>query len=437
MSDKNSSLWLQLEQSVIGGAMLDGSIVDKCDVSPADFMTHRHQEIWQCILRQAASGGDCDALTLAELLDQSGQLESSGGLPYLATLCRETASATAAPAYAKRVRELSVLRQAQVIGKALIDASDLEGIDTQIRSLMELTKGTRNHTCDIFEAMQMGIELLDDTTAQLSTGLKDLDDCTGGLHNEDLIIVAARPAMGKTAFMLNLALAATDAVGIISGEQGRGQIGLRTMAIEGNVSLHRMRTQSMDDMDWKRVTDAMNAAKTKKIWINDKPAPTIDEVIRQARMWKHERDIGVLMIDYLQKLRGGGGSDLRLQIGDVVSRLKDLARELKIPVVVLAQVKRDVETRAVGTDGMGRMPFMSDIAESAIVENEADHIYTLYRPQVYSDQPQFNGLAYVNICKNRHGPIGHKAIAWRGEYLQFGDLAAQEISYRDRWEHTA
>jgi replicative DNA helicase len=421
------------EECVIGSAMLDGSVIAQCNVKPGDFELQQHRFAWDAIQRLHARRESTDALTVTELLDHEQAIPPRDGwLAYLAMLCRNTASTQTAPSHAAKLREYSALRQAQAIGKTLSASDSVDGIDAVIRSLMELTKGTRDHSCHLLDAMQDAMDLMDDDTSHVSTGLKDLDSCTGGLHDEDLIVIGARPAMGKTAIMLNLALSSTVPVGVISGEQGRGQIGMRAMAIDGEVSLHRMRTHTLQDSDWARISTAMTLAKQKQIWINDKPAPNIDDVVRQARVWKHERDIGVLMIDYLQKLRGGGGADMRLQIGDVVSRLKDLARELKIPVVVLAQVKREVESRPLGADGMGRMPFAADMGESGIIEQEADHIYTLYRPEVYSDLPQIKGVAYVNICKNRHGPIGHKKIAWRGEYLQFGDLAATE--YGDQWQ---
>src|SRR5690606_33492053 len=229
------------------------------------------------------------------------------------------------------------------------------------------------------------------------------------------------------------ASAANCGVGIFSGEQGRSQIGMRMMAIDGPVSLHKMRTAKLKDEEWERVSRVMNEARNKPIWIYDRPAPTLDEIVAQARSWKFHNNIGIVMIDYLQKIRGGQGENFRLLTGDIAVTLKNLARELKIPVVALAQVNRSVESRPMGDDGMGRMPYMSDIAEASIIEQEADQIITLYRPEVYDDAPQFKGLAFANVCKNRHGPVGHIELSWRGEFLKFGDLAKQEMQIRDRW----
>lgn len=214
--------------------------------------------------------------------------------------------------------------------------------------------------------------------------------------------------------------------------KGRAQIGMRMIAIGHQVSLHGMRMVTLSDHEWVRVTEAINVSRGKQIWLYDKPAPTIDDVVRQARSWKYERGIKVLMVDYLQKLRGGEGEAFRLQLGDVIARLKDLGRELRIPIVVLAQVKREVEQRPMHDDGLGRMPYAADMAESGVIEQEADQIMTLYRPEVYAgDSDRFKGRAFINVCKNRHGPIGHSQVVWRGEYLQFADLAHHEGNYID------
>lgn len=420
-----------LEEAVLGCAMNDGSIVPRCGIAGGDFVLPPHQMAWTAIQRLYDRQESTDALSVTELLDKEQAPPPKGGwLQYLANISRETAAPKLGPEYAAKLKSGSLVRQAQMIGRQLMALERDGEIDSHIRSLIELATGTKSHTCHIQEAMQEAIDLMDQNQAAVPTGLKDLDACLGGLHDEDLIIVGARPAAGKTAYMLNLALAANGPVGIISGEQGRGQIGMRLIAIDRLVSLHKMRTGALDREEWARVSDAVRAAKDKNIWVYDKPAPNIDDVIRQARQWKYERKISLFMVDYLQKLTGGQGENFRLQVGDTVSRLKDLARELKIPVVVLAQVKREIESRNVGPDGLGRMPYAGDIAESGIIEQEADVVMTLYRPEVYDDRPEFKGLAYVNICKNRHGPVGHKRIAWRGEFLQFGDLAYHE---GDRW----
>lgn len=423
---------IEAEQNVIGSAMADNSVIANCGVSSSDFFNSRHAAIWSAIASLSSSRQPVDAMTVFEELERTTGVEF--GLDYLVKLCHETASPQNGPTYAKIVRNHSQLRLAQTIGKRMAMMEESDQLPEFIRELLQISQENKDHTCSLYDAMQSAMDLLDNKNSVTTTGLKDLDDAIGGWNPGDLIVIAARPAMGKTAMMLNHALAATVPVGIVSGEQGRDQIGLRMIAIDQCVSLHHMRKSTLDDSEWSRITSAINASKDRKIWMYDKAGPSIDDVVRQARSWKYEKNIGVFMVDYLQKLRGGEGRDMRLQVGDITMRLKDLGRELGIPIVVLAQVKREVESRSIGENGMGRMPFMGDIAESAIIEQEADTIITLYRPEVYADEERFKGLAYVNICKARHGPVGCLPISWRGEFLKFSDLASNEMrSISDRW----
>lgn len=420
------------ERILLGALLLDNAQIRQVSLTMNDFTVTAHGQVFDAARRLIGAGKVADAFTVAELLE--AETKRKDWLKLTAAMVQECLAPANAPAYADSIRKASVARQAAQIGEALKSGGS---IDEAIRKLIALNSAEREYVCHVLEAMQETINdlsnLADGALAGVTSGMKDLDEALGGFHDEDLIVVPARPAMGKTAFMLNLASAANRGVGIFSGEQGRSQIGMRMMAIDGPVSLHKMRTAKLEDEEWQRVSRVMNEARNKPIWIYDRPSPTISEIIAQARSWKFHNDIGVLMIDYLQKIRGGQGENFRLQVGDITTQLKDLARELKVPVIVLAQVKREVETRPMGQDGLGRMPYMSDIAEASIIEQEADQIITLYRPEVYDDAPQYKGLAFANVCKNRHGPVGHIELSWRGEFLKFGDLAKQEMQIRDRW----
>lgn len=425
---------IEYERSVLGAILADNSQITSVDLLPRDFSVATHAQIYEAARRQIGAGKATDAMTLADsLVTETGR---SDWLPITFRLQQECLAPSNARQYAAIVRKASLSRQAAMIGERLVNGGGDE-ISDAIRALIELGAANVDHGCHVSQAIGLAVDELEARMAGampgVRTGIRDLDDMFGGFHNEDLIVIGARAAMGKTAFMLNTACAADVGVGIISGEQGRAQIGMRLFAMEGPISLHRMRTAKLDDEEWSRAARVMGEMKNRPIWLFDKPSPTIDEIVSQARAWKFHNNIGLLMVDYLQIIRGGRGQDFRLQVGDITQQLKDLARELKIPVVALAQVKRDVEARPMGEDGLGRMPYMADMAESAIIEQVADQIGTLYRPEVYDDIPQYKGLAYFNACKNRHGPVGHKAISWRGEYLKFGDLARTEIAHRDHW----
>lgn len=419
------------ERILIGALLSDNAQLARITLAVDDFAVKAHSQIFEVAKRMIGGGKVCDALTVAETLEhETGRAD---WLRLTVDMQRECVTPSNAPAYAESIRKHSLARKTASIGEYLVGGGDAQ---EAIRQLMALNASDASWVCHQFEAAQEAIDEMsratDGSLVGITSGMRDIDDMLGGFHDGDLIVIGARPAMGKTAFMLNLAASADKPVGIISGEQGRAQIGMRLMAINGSLSLHKMRTGTLDNDEWSRVSKTIGAMKDRPIWIYDRPAPTIDDVVRQARAWKFDQNIGILMVDYLQKLRGGNGENFRLQVGDIAAQLKDLARELKIPVVALAQVKREVENRPMGQDGMGRMPHMSDLAESGVIEMEADVIGTLYRPEVYDESPQFNGVAYFNTGKNRHGPIGHKALSWRGEFLKFGDLARAE-TYQDRW----
>jgi replicative DNA helicase len=425
---------IHCERVVLGAILADNSQLQHVKLQRGDFSVSAHGQIFDLARRLIGAGKVTDALTIAEALElETGRKDWLG---ITARIQQDCLAPSNAPTYAAVIRKASLARQAALIGQRLVDGGD-DVISGAIRDLIELSSTTREHACHISDAINQAMDelsaIVDGKPPGVRTGMHDLDEALGGMHDEDLIVVGARPAMGKTAFMLNVALAANVGVGVISGEQGRAQIGMRTFAMQGPVSLHHMRIGKLDDLEWSRVAHAIGTLKARPFWINDKPGPTIDEVVAQARAWKFHNNIGLLMIDYLQKIRGGQGQDFRLQVGDIAVQLKNLARELKIPVVALAQVNRSVEARPLGQDGLGRMPYMSDLAEAGIIEQEADQVITLYRPEVYDDSEFYRGIAYTNICKNRHGPVGHKAVSWRGEFLKFGDLARQEMPYQDRW----
>lgn len=421
------------ERVVLGAILADNSQLRNVRLQQRDFSVVAHGQIFEMARRMIGAGKVIDAVTVADGLDH--EFGRQGWLEIAVRMQQDCFAPANAPQYAEVVRKASLTRQAARIGEQLVGGGG-DAISDAIRQLIELSGAGQDHSCHVSDAMKLAAEELqaaaDGKSPGVRTGIRDLDDALGGFHNDDLIVVAARPSMGKTAFMLNGACAANVGVGVISGEQGRAQIGMRLFAIEGTVSLHRMRIGKLDDEEWSRVATVMSVMQRRPLWIYDKASPSIDEIVAQARAWKFHNGIGLLMVDYLQIIRGGRGQDFRFQVGDITQQLKDLAREIQIPVVALSQVKRAVEERPMGEDGLGCMPYMSDIAEASIIEQIADQIITLYRPEVYEDRPEFKGLAYFNACKNRHGPVGHKAMSWRGEYLKFGDLARQEMR-EDRW----
>jgi replicative DNA helicase len=253
----------------------------------------------------------------------------------------------------------------------------------------------------------------------LPTGIDRLDLFLGGFHDSDLVVIGARPAMGKTAVMLNFAMAANAPVGIISGEQGADQVGERLFSMSGSVPVQSMRRANLQAAEW----DALSKAATRlieqeRIFLNDHPSPDLSLIQRQARKWRHQHGIRALFVDYIQSIRGGDSKAPKHErIGDVVRGLKSLARELEIPVIALAQVARVVETRP------DKRPSMADLSDSSEIEKEADQVITLYRDEVYNENSADAGIIEFRICKNRHGEVNFVRAAWRGEFMQVRNIA--------------
>lgn len=427
---------LQAENTLLGRLMLDNSLLQSAEIAATDFLASQHRQVFEAICVLTNDGEVAEPVTVADYL------ERATGKKWLAVtggMVRENFRGSGIEAYAKTIKTAARTRQALEVAAQLQSAAGgdvAEAVDSAIRRLMLINATTQDWNCSVRSAVGAAIDLIDKAhqadgkPTGMATGIHDLDDSLGGMHGGDLIVVAGRPAMGKTAYALNVLLGAGVSSGLVSGEQGRAQIGMRLMGINGAISLHNMRRGQLCDAEWARINDAANAISDRQIWLFDKPGPSIQDIQRQARRWKYENNIRLLMVDYIQKITGGEGRDMRLQVGDVVTQLKNIARELDIAVVALAQVNREVEKRPMGEDGMGRVPYMGDIAESGHIEREADQIYTLYRPYEYEPDERFKGIAYANVCKNRHGPTGCIKMAWRGEFLQFGDLAHTEDRFQ-------
>lgn len=409
-------------------ALRDASVVARTGLTPTDFIGRLESLVWEAVSDR--QDGIPDPLVVA------GAIEARYGFkcgPDVGRLFRETVSRDP-DAYADRLRKVAGDEAFRAdLEEAAARIAKGEARETVEADLM--AAATSRHSAGrrrggfIRESLGAVIDDLEGSNALpvVPTGFLDLDKILGGLHGGDMVVVAARPSMGKTAFGVNLLRNAAEkghTVGMVSGEQGREQIAQRLVAVVGDVSLARMRNRKLDDSDWSRLAPAFSRVKDMPFLVDDLPRPTIADCAAVARSWKYAHKVELLLVDYLQLVRASG-EGFRLQIGEVAQGLKALARELCIPVVVLAQVKREVESRPLG-DGMGRMPYMADIAESSIIEQVADQILTLYRPAVYSDCNRDEGEAWVNIAKNRHGPIGMTPLTWRAHSLRFENASRGE-----------
>jgi replicative DNA helicase len=384
------------------------------------------------MLELARKGIPHDAITLGEwfVKNDIDWVEPA----YLMQLVNDTPSAANVEAYAAIVREKAVRRNVIDVATQMVedafgaeqDATQL--LDGGIARLMGMQHVEQSSEYTLRQALTIAYEAAEAAKARggkipgIPTGLTELDDVLGGLHNSDLIVIGARPSMGKTALLLNMALGDAGDAGLFSTEQPVVQIGSRLLAIEGGVNASRLRNGSHDEEDLGRLFNAtarlLDPDCPRELMICDQAGLTIGELQRIARRWKQKYGIQRLLVDYVQRVKGNDHRMSRIdQVGEVAIGLKDIARELNIPVVALAQVNRKVEERG------DKRPNMGDLANSSEIEKEADQILMLYRDEVYNPTSPDKGIAEISVEKNRHGPTGFVRASWQAETMRFRDLS--------------
>lgn len=411
---------LGFERTLLATMMLRPADCWRADVQPSHFLSEQHGEILTCIMALAADSKAADPLSVCDYFQTHNR-------PVLAKLALQMGSddmLTAVPdAFAHRIITAWRQRKARQIGAALIESKDPAALDTAIADLMALHATEQQHEFTAREAAKTAFSELHriyeagGKLSGITTGLVDLDDKLGGLHPGDLIVVGGRAAMGKTSFLIGMARAAAEScpVGMISGEQPVEQVSLRMVSAAANVKAQTFRTAQFSEEEWQRVYTGFQSVSSLPMWFLDRSAPTLAEVVRVTRRWVHQHGIKALYVDYLQRIVGEGDRKFE-QVGNVARGLKNLARDLNIPIIVLAQVSRAVENRKES------IPRMGDLSDSSEIEKEADQIIMLYR-EGYYDIDADQGVARVIIEKNRHGPTGFMETAWRGETMTFHDLA--------------
>jgi len=418
----------QAEQQVMAAMLMHSHLAKDCDLAAEEFSHEAYQDIYKAIRFMVAQGKGFDVITLTEDLDKGNGNAYYGDI--MLNILENTAGTKALfRDYCGIVRKDYRLKQAANIAQSLLYSiqtdKDLSATDSAISELMKMGSIGRKHDWTIRESLRNAIQLVDDAFHKeglvgVETGLGPLDEATGGWHNTDLIVVGARPAQGKTALMLNFAHAASCPVGIISSEQGNEQIGLRLISIAGQIDGQKLRTAKMNEEDWPKLTATSNLLMDRKIFINDEPSINIVQLARQAREWKYRHNIGVLFVDYVQRIKGSSKGQNKLeQVTEVVGALKSLAKELNIPVVALAQVNRGVDSRP------DKRPNMGDLSDASEIEKEADCIIMIYRDEVYHEDTAEKGIAELIFEKNRHGPTGTVRCLFLGQFMQFKELAPQ------------
>lgn len=428
---------VEAEQSVIGGLMLDNATWDQIAdrVNGVDFYRRDHRLIFETISALAERSEPFDVVTIAEYLENHGDLGDAGGLGYLSALADNTPSAANIGAYADIVRERSIMRQLIHAGTQVANAGfNPEGrrakdlLDHAEQLVFEIAeRGSRAQQgfVAIKSLLTKAVDRIDDLFQRdepitgLSTGYHDLDDMTSGLQPSDLVIVAGRPSMGKTTFALNMAehiaIKTARPVAVFSMEMPGEQLALRMMSSLGRIDQQKVRTGKLSDDDWPRITSAVTMLAEAPMFIDDSPALNPTEVRARARRLKREQgDLALVVVDYLQLMQAPGAGDNRTaEISEISRSLKALAKELNVPVVALSQLNRNLEQRP------NKRPVMSDLRESGGIEQDADLIVFIYRDEVYNPESSDKGSAEIIIGKQRNGPIGMVRLTFLGQYTRF------------------
>lgn len=431
---------VEAEQAVIGGLLLDGAAWDNiADVCRAeDFYRPDHQLIFEAIGTLATSGKPCDVVTVAEHLDRAGKLQEAGGLAYLGAVARDTPSAANVKAYGTIVRERSLLRQLVTAGGEIASAvfendgrTARELVDEAERKVFEISEGSsrgRGGAIGVRTLLPGVIDQIDEAYSNpnsmrgLPTGFTDFDNMTGGLRPGDLVIVAGRPSMGKTTLAVNMAEYAAlhhsnkrASVAIFSMEMPSEQVITRMLSSVGGVPLHNLRSGKITDDDWVRITSATTQLSEAKIFVDETPALSPMELRARSRRVKREHGLDLIVVDYLQLMQVPGNKENRAtEIGEISRGLKILAKELSCPVIALSQLNRGVEQRE------NKKPVMSDLRESGSIEQDADMILLIYRPEVYDRENQLiKGVAEIDMVKHRNGEIGEFKLTFQGQFTRF------------------
>jgi replicative DNA helicase len=429
---------LEAEKAVLGAVMLNNGLVDAASaiVQPPDFFRDAHQVIWRHVLRLSDRREAIDMVTLRESLHTAGHLDRIGGPAYISALLDGIPHSTNIEHYARIVREKATLRElifsanktlatayasdedaAKVLDQA---QQDLYGIAThrQRGGFVHISEILRD---EAYPAIEAAADKKSAVTG-VPSGFTDLDEMTSGWQPGDLIIIAARPSMGKTALVLNMAQheALTGyTVGVHSVEMARRQLAMRALMSEGRIDGHRLKTGFLGQSDYSRLSEAMSTLSEATLWIDDTSSVTLPEVRARARALQASAGLHLLVIDYVQLMEMPDGERRDLQIGVLSRGLKGLAKDLNIPIVILSQLSRKLEERG------DKRPMLSDLRESGNLEQDADVVVFIYRDEVYNEQTADAGIAELIIAKQRNGPTGTVKVGFEKAHTRFFNLSTR------------
>lgn len=432
---------IDAEKSVLGAVLVSpDTLMDVVDlIRKDDFYRKDHAMIFEAMMDLFNKNQPIDVVTVTERLAQTGVLDKVGGIPYVASLAEEVPLVSNAVQYANIVSEKALQRRlikcAQDISQT---AYEPEGDVTQALEFAEqsvldvMQNRARKSYVAIKDVLPDVFTILEEASKSkgisgIPTGFYDLDKMLSGLHNSDLILVAGRPAMGKTAFMLNMARFAAVRhkipVAIFNLEMSKQQLATRMLSTEAEVESQKLRSGELADSDWTKIAEGMSVLSDAPIYFDDSTDISVQSIRAKCRKLKMEKDIKLVFIDYLQLMQGKQGhSDNRTQeVADISRSLKVMARELDVPVIVGSQVNRELEKRS------DKRPMLSDLRESGSIEQDADIVLFLYRDEVYNPNTEFKGVAEIIVAKHRNGATGTCNLVFDAEHSAFKNMATQRI----------
>ena len=427
---------IEAEQSVLGSMIIDKNAIAKVleGLEEEDFYRDGHKIIYRSILDMFRSDIAIDLLTLLEYLKSTDMLERAGGVTYITELSASVPTTANLSAYIKIVSDKSTLRRlikssTTIIEESYNNQSNVEDVvDSAEKKIFNIAeKRTTKDFEPLSDVLERGFAQIEKlfnnkgTITGVGSGFTDLDAKTSGFQSGDMVLIAARPSMGKTTFALNIveyaALKENKSVVVFSLEMSKEQLAYKLLCSEANVDMLRLRTGTLEDKDWENIAMAAGPLSKAKIYIDDTAGVTVMEMRSKCRRLKIEYGIDLIVIDYLQLMSGGTGTDNRQQEVSEISRsIKALAKEMECPVIALSQLSRAPEQRA------DHRPMLSDLRESGSIEQDADVVMFLYRDEYYNKETEDKNIGECIMAKQRNGPVGTVKLAWLGQYSKFGNL---------------
>lgn len=426
---------IEAEQSVIGSMIIDKNAIAQAaeGLKEEDFYRDSHKVIFKAIIKMFQRDMAVDLVTLLEYLKSISQLENAGGATYVTEVSGSVPTTANLSSYIKIVSEKSTLRRlirasTEIIESSYNEQGNVEKVlDTAEKRIFDIAekRSTSDYEAlsDVLERSFEQIEKLFNNKGDITgvgSGFIDLDAKTSGFQKGDMVLIAARPSMGKTTFALNIAehaaLREGKSVVIFSLEMSKDQLAYKLLCSEANVDMLALRTGNLEDKDWDSIAKASGPLSKAKIYIDDTAGITVMEMRSKCRRIKIEHGIDLIMIDYLQLMSGSGGESRQQEVSEISRSIKALAKEMECPVVALSQLSRAPEQRA------DHRPMLSDLRESGSIEQDADVVMFLYRDEYYNKETEEKNVGECIIAKQRNGPVGTVKLAWLGQYSKFGNL---------------